>query len=235
MFSIRVVGVALAGGLLLGCHSGNVSGPNASTSVPTDQQAAAGLLRSWESTHPGSHAGVIDAVLPARRLASIADLPVNEIPEGTVVTILDDRRQTLVSGVVVARKGSDVHIRYEPLAGGERDPRVGDLAVWFPGGEMVAPETMQPGTTQPAGAPPENMPATNPPAGTNPPPPPPAAPATQPSDNATPPATQPTGTTGAAAATPDNASNTTGTTGNTGATTGNTGATTGNQQPEVNK
>src|SRR5947209_180379 len=75
MFSIRAVGVVLAGSLLMGCHSGNVSGPNASTQMPTDQQTAAGLLRSWEATHPGSHAGVVDAVLPARRLASVTDPP----------------------------------------------------------------------------------------------------------------------------------------------------------------
>jgi len=194
MFSIRAVGVVLAGGLLLGCHSGNVSGPNASAQMPTDQQIAAGLLRSWESTHPGSRAGVVDAVLPARRLASITDLPVNEIPDGTVITILDDRQQTLVSGVVVARRGSDLHMTYEALSGGQRDPRVGDLAVWFPGGQAVAPETMQPGaTTQPVAAPADNMPRENPPANA---PNTTIPPATQPAsggDNAAPLTTQPSG------------------------------------------
>lgn len=167
MSRIRVVGALLLGaGFLVGCNTGNVSGPRASAPIATDPQTAAGLQRSWEATHPGSRAGVVDAVLPARRLASVSNLPINEIPDGTVLSILDDRQNALVSGVVVAHHGSDVHIRYNALASGERDPRIGDLAVWFPGGPAVPPESVQPG-------------------------PPMEAPTTAPSQDLTVPATQP--------------------------------------------
>ena len=223
MVAWRAVAVMAMGACLVGCGSSNGSGPRASAQMPTDQQTAAGLLRSWESTHPGSRAGVIDAVLPARRLISVADLPVNEVQEGTVISILDERQRALVSGVVVARHGNDVHIRYEALPAGERDPRVGDLAVWFPGGQAVPPESVEPGaTTQPTGSPAtqpaDQMPRENPP--TN-------APATQPADTGAP-VTQPAGATGGT---------TTGTEpANAGGTSGNTGATGGTQPPaDLNK
>lgn len=225
MFRIRAVGALLMGaGILVGC--GNTSGPKASTEMPTDQQTAAGLQRSWESTHPGSRAGVVDAVLPARRLASVSNLPINEIPDGTVISILDQQQHTLVSGVVVAHRGGDVHIRYEALGPGERDPRAGDLAVWFPGGPAVAPEAVQPGAnpspeipaTQPADNMPRENPATNAPPANNPPAESPA-PTTQPTGNPAAPATQPAS--GGAASNANEPANASGTTGNTGTTGAN--------------
>jgi hypothetical protein len=193
--------------------------------MANDQQTAAGLQRSWESMHPGSHAGVVDAVLPARRLASIGNLPTNQIQEGTVISILDDRQHSLVSGVVVARHGNDVHIRYEALPAGERDPRIGDLAVWFPGGQAVPPESVQPGAGQsaeiPMTQPAESMPRENPPTG---------APATQPTENPAP-TTQPApaSPTGNAPANANEPANANGNAGNPGTPGG------ASQQPDLNK
>jgi hypothetical protein len=234
MFRIELAGALLLGAtVLVGC--GNMSGPKASTEMSTDQQTAAALQRSWESTHPGSKAGVVDAVLPARRLASVSNLPVNEIPDGTVISILDQRQHTLVSGVVVAHRGGDVHIRYEALASGERDPRMGDLAVWFPGGPAVLPESVQPGAvpsteipmTQPADNMPRENPATTAPPANNPPAESPA-PATQPAAPATQPATEPA-TGGTTSTNPNEPANAAGTTGNTGTTGAN------QRSPDLNK
>lgn len=238
MSRIRVMGALLVGaGFLVGCNAGNSSGPKGSAQMANDQQTAAGLQRSWESTHPGSHAGVVDAVLPARRLASISNLPTNQIQEGTVISILDDRQHSLVSGVVVARHGSDVHIRYDALSGGERDPRIGDLAVWFPGGQAMPPESVQPGAgqsaevpmTQPADNMPRENPATNAPPANNPPDS--TVPTTQPTENPAAPTTQPApaGPTGNAPANANEPANANGNAGNSGTPGG------ASQQPDLNK
>lgn len=229
MFRIRAVGALLmSAGVLVGCGT---SGPKASTEMPTDQQTAAALQRSWESTHPGSKAGVVDAVLPARRYVSVAGLPLDEIQKDTVVSILDQRQRIIVSGVVIDKQSGRLQVNYEAVPGGERDPRIGDLVVWFPSGQAVPPEPVQPGANPsaevPATQPAENMPRENPatqpaniPPVENPPP------ATQPAGNPAAPATQPAGGTTSNANEPANASGTTGNTGTTGA----------NQQvPDVNK
>lgn len=228
MFSMRAAGgMVLAGGLLVGCHQPKVTNPTASALMPANEATAASLVESWQATHPGAHAGVVDAVLPARRMASVADLPANQITNGTVITILNNRQQTLVSGVVIAKSGGDVQIEYEPLAGGERDPQVGDLAVWFPGGPAVAPTMLPPGAGQPVqppatepapGMPPENT--------TNPPP------AAQPAETPAAPTTQPSGGAGATAA-PSNGSEPAATGG--GATPGTTAGNPPTAPAELNK
>ena len=219
MFRIRAVGALLmSAGVLVGCGT---SGPKASTEMPTDQQTAAALRRSWESSHPGSRVGVVDEILPARRYVSVAGLPLDEIQKGTVVSVLDQRQRIIVSGVVIDKLSGRLQVNYEPVSAGERDPRIGDLVVWFPGEPAVVPEAVQ-GTpnpaeipaTQPADNMPRENPATNPPPANNPPAESPA-PATQPASGAASNANEPANASG---------------------TNGNTGTTGANQQvPDVNK
>ena len=223
MSRIRVMGALLIGaGILVGCGT---SGPKASTEMPIDPQTAAALQRSWESTHPGSKAGVVDAVLPARRYVSVSGLPLDEIQKGTVVSVLDQRQRVVVSGVVEDKRNGRLQVNYEPVPPGERDPRIGDLAVWFPGGQAAPPESVQPSAGQsaevPMTQPADNMPRENPPTG---------APATQPAENPAP-TTQPapaspTGNAPANANEPANANGNAGNPGTPGATS---------QQPDLNK
>ncbi|HEY2587604.1 MAG TPA: hypothetical protein VGI81_17795 [Tepidisphaeraceae bacterium] len=157
----RVAGLILAGGLLAaaGCTHQS-STPKASAPVTpsaADEQTMAGLEQSYRQAHPDALIGHVNAVVPDRHIASIGGLPVDQIHRGDVVTILVGGQE---SGGVQARVfGKDsgfVQVDYGQLMGNQADPRIGDLAVRFPGGTMVPPPpsessavTVTP-TTQPA-------------------------------------------------------------------------------------
>lgn len=222
MFLQRAAGLLLFGGLIAGCQSG--SQPRASAQgEPPGEQAGAALAQSWRASHPGTEVGIVNAVLPARHEAQVAGLPVNQMREGDVVSILLNGQGTsTISGRVFDKRYGYVQLDYDSPQAGQRDPRDGDLVVWFVGGAAVPPppgeptaappttqetvtapmpETTAPPTTQEAAPPatqpaaaPEQMPKENaaPPTGAGET----GAPATSPTnppENAAPPSTQPTG------------------------------------------
>lgn len=191
MFLFRAAGVVLMGILIGGCQQPQAAQPPMA-GEPTGEEAAAALAQSWRATHPGTEVGVVNAVLPARRELSVAGLPPDRVQSGNVVTILLNGQGTSTVEAVVIDKNRGpsgnqyVQLTYQPLGPGQRDPRLGDLAVWFPGGESLA---MPPAETQPTMQP-ETQPTTMPAE------PPRLPPATQESTPSAPaeamPATQPT-------------------------------------------
>ena len=191
MFLFRAAGLVLMAILIGGCQQPQAAQPP--MAEPTGEEAAAALAQSWRASHPGTEVGVVNAVLPARRELSVAGLPPDRVQAGNVVTILlNGQGSSTVEAVVIDKNRGPsgnqyVQLVYQPLGPSQRDPHLGDLAVWFPGGESIA---MQPAETQPTmqsetqptampAEPPRLPPATQEAA--------PAAPA-----EAMPPATQPT-------------------------------------------
>lgn len=190
-----LVAGGLVGGLLLGCQPTPVTSPQASApAMPSDEASRAQVAQSWRATHPGSEVGVVNAVLPARRLVSVAGLPLDQVQSGNVISILLDRQGgSTIEAVVVSKDRGFAQLAYQSPSAGQRDPQDGDLAVWFPGGPSIPPSSIQPTgeppMTEPAtgnvAIPPATQPAneTAPPMPTKEPAPPatePAAPATQP-------------------------------------------------------
>lgn len=153
MVFLRVAGWVAIGGLLAGCQSGK-QGPQAASAEPMGQQSAAQIEQSWRAANPGSQVGVVNAVLPARRMISVADLPYSDVKKGDVVTVLlDPRGNSTIEAVVVNKNSGYLQLAYRELQPGQRDPRLGDLAVWYPGGQAVPPRAVQPELAEPANRP----------------------------------------------------------------------------------
>src|SRR6185312_5497817 len=166
MFSVRAIGLLMVGGLAVGCGSNTHNGPpQAAAQVESASQVNSGALeRSWQAANPGSRVGQINAVLPARRWIQVTDLPRGEVNRGDVVTILlDPTGSSTVGAVVRAKEYGYVQLSYPPLQAGQRDPAVGDLAVWYPGGAGVPAGALQPGRPGVTMSPPANTTATMPP------------------------------------------------------------------------
>jgi len=165
MFLFRAAGLVLIAVLIAGCQQPQVAQPSTAME-PTSEQAAAALAQSWRATHPGTEVGVVNAVLPARRELSVAGLPADRVQPGNVITILLNGQGTsTVEGVVIDKNPGPsgtryVQLTYQPLGAAQRDPRLGDLAIWFPGGESVPPAPTQGPETQPTTMPvePVNLP-----------------------------------------------------------------------------
>lgn len=184
MFLIRAAGLVFMATLIGGCQQPPAAQPP--MAEPTSEEAAAALAQSWRASHPGTEVGVVNAVLPARRELSVAGLPSDRVQPGNVVTILLNGQGTSTVEAVVIDKNRGpsgnqyVQLMYQPLGPSQRDPHLGDLAVWFPGGESIA---MQPPETQPTTMPaeaPNLPPATQEAAPAAPAAPAEAMPATQP-------------------------------------------------------
>src|SRR5207302_7060421 len=152
--------------------------PWASTQVPPGSQTLQGVRASFQTANPNSRVGVVNAALPARHMVSVADLPLNEIQEGDVLSILNEQGRDLVEGEVIKKTDRWVQVRYLDLPPGSRDPRPGDLVAWVPGGPRVNPKetgtainpaapvpqdvSPQPPATEPSPAQPAEPPAANP-------------------------------------------------------------------------
>jgi hypothetical protein len=183
MFSLRSLGVVVISGLLLGCQQ-TKSTPSASVGTSTGGQTLQGVRASFQAANPNSRVGVVNAVLPNRHLVSIADLPLNEIQEGDVLSILNEQGRDLVEGEVLKKTDRWVQVRYMDLPAGQRDPRPGDLAAWIPGGARVVTSESQRGNAINPAAPARTDTAA--PTGTEPQPT-----GTEPQPAAPPPATEP--------------------------------------------
>jgi hypothetical protein len=210
----RTWAVFVLGAFVIGCGSGPRPSPSASAPLPANQETVAPLSQAVRAARPGSEAGVVNAAIPERGIISVGGIPPERVHPGDVITIMEEGAlQANVPAVVYATNSGYIQLRYEPLAAGQRPPRVGDIAVWVPGGPAVPLEAVQPGgpgpmpqhaaASQPATVeqtppPPANVeqnlspPATQPAiTNQNAPPPATAIPTTSPAENTLPPTTRP--------------------------------------------
>jgi hypothetical protein len=189
MFWKRAAGLILAGGVfaMAGCaHQAATPKASAPITPPPDEQTMAGLEQSYHQAHPDALIGHVNAVLADRHVASIAGLPLDQMHRGDVVTILAGGQE---SGGIAARvydkADGFVQVDYGSVQAGQPDPRLGDLAVRFPGGAMVPASPSESGTTGVTVTPATTQPATTLETTTPPPPPPAAPPATVPAQPTT--------------------------------------------------
>lgn len=184
MFWKRAAGMILAGGVFAaaGCahHAGTPKASAPITPAP-DEQTMAGLEQSYRQAHPDALIGHVNAVLPDRHVASIAGLPVDQIHRGDVVTILAGAQETGgIAARVYDKSQGYVQVDYGSVQAGQPDPRLGDLAVRFPGGAMVPASPSETGTTGVTVTPATTQPVTTPETTTPPPAAPPATAPAQP-------------------------------------------------------
>ena len=208
-------GMIVAGTMLAGCAPKAADTPKASAAAqPMDEGAVANLEQSWRQAHPGSLIGHVNGVLPERHVLSVTGLPLDQIHEGDIVTILPNgQTNNVISAKVYSKENGFAQLEYR---GGATEPRQGDLAIWYAAGANdeastaagtnAAAPTTQPGVTTPetpTPVPTVPTPAPTTPAPTAPPettPTPPTTPA--PTTPTTPPAPTPAPGNGTSTPTP---------------------------------
>jgi hypothetical protein len=87
------------------------------------------IRSSYDKVDPGARVGRVIAVLPADQLVAVGELTPNEFHLGDTFTLIDSKQNILTRGKVVAITKDALHIKYQPLPAGQRDPIIGDLAV----------------------------------------------------------------------------------------------------------
>lgn len=80
---------------------------------------------------PNAKIGRVVEVLEEQRLASVADLPVQDFLKGDVLTFFGGEEEPLTSGVVVMILPDRLHVQYAAPAEGKRAPAPGDLVIRF--------------------------------------------------------------------------------------------------------
>ena len=68
-------------------------------------------VASYRAAHPGSEVGLVNAVLPERRIVSVEGLPGQRIKNGDVLTILGGNGKTPIEAVVYAESSGFVERR----------------------------------------------------------------------------------------------------------------------------
>ena len=116
--------------LLPGCQSK----PKEPLSEPTPPVATAdkiaAIRESIQKGQPGSLVGqVIETSTVYGPYAAVADLPVQDVKVGQVITFVDGDGNPINNGVVMAVVGDMLHVKYDPA--GKRPVQKGDLAVWL--------------------------------------------------------------------------------------------------------
>ena len=86
---------------------------------------------SIEHSAPGSIVGVVNAVLPDVRLASVGDVPADQFKANQTLTFIDGAGNPLGIGSVVRVVDGNLHVRCEVPQPGRRAPEVGDVVVWL--------------------------------------------------------------------------------------------------------
>lgn len=189
----RLVVAAMATTMLLaGCQST----PKKTEAPPADTQMLNMVRQQISASDPGALVGRVIAVEPhGRPFAAVSDVPAEQFHDGDPITFVDSRREVLTHGFVRRVVDNTVHVEWLPpvtvpsgsTTASPRAPRVGDLAVRYPGAVQQAPETTPSAAPVP---PPTTAETTTTPPTTNPPPPAPDNPASPTPDTAAP-ATQP--------------------------------------------
>lgn len=125
----KMAAVGIVSAVLAGC------GPNKPAPVGTIQPVSLSVVQSvrhsYQQADSSSRVGYVVAVLPNSNLMAVADIPVQDVPVGTVVTFLAQDRTVLGDGTVVAKMADTLHVRCDRIHAQRRIPAVGDLGVVF--------------------------------------------------------------------------------------------------------
>jgi hypothetical protein len=90
----------------------------------------AAIRETIQKGQPGSLVGQVIAVSTEYGpYAAVADLPVQDVKVGQVITFLDADGNPINNGTVMAVVGDTLHVKYDPA--GKRPVQTGDLAVWL--------------------------------------------------------------------------------------------------------
>jgi len=101
----------------------------AAMAPPATENQLEMIRASYDKVDPGSRVGRVIAVLPADQLVAVGELTPNEFHLGDAFTLIDSKQNILTRGKVVAITKDALHIKYQALPAGQRNPVVGDLAV----------------------------------------------------------------------------------------------------------
>jgi hypothetical protein len=113
----------LMAGVLAGCQHKKAA------PVPLAPEAVQEIRQSYMSVDPKARVGVVIAALPEKGLVAVGDVPVADFKEGDVVVFIDNHRQVIAAGKVVAKTADALHVSYDLAGAHGREPGVGDLAV----------------------------------------------------------------------------------------------------------
>jgi hypothetical protein len=111
--------------LMAGCAKSGESVPATPAMVRTIRQQVA-------TTNPSALVGVVIAVEPkGRPFAAVGDVPAQEFHEGDPIAFIDSNQNELTHGIVRRVVADAVHVEWFKPTNGQREPRVGDLAVRY--------------------------------------------------------------------------------------------------------
>jgi hypothetical protein len=122
--------IAAAPLVLCGCQSHPKEPPPEPPPPVATADKIAAIRESIQKGQPGSLVGQVIAVSTVYGpYAAVADLPVQDVKVGQVVTFLDADGNPINNGTVMAIVGDTLHVKYDPA--GKRPVQAGDLAVWL--------------------------------------------------------------------------------------------------------
>ena len=103
--------------------------PAAQAAPARSEQRIAEVRESLVRQNPSAIVGPVVEALPAKRLAAIADVPVEQFRRGDIITFVNTNVDVIDTGRVVNITKDQVHVRYDTPGPGQREPKVGDLGV----------------------------------------------------------------------------------------------------------
>ena len=138
--------------------------------VPASPQVLAAIRKQVTATNPQAIVAAVTAVEPGGRpFAAVGDVPTAQIHEGEPITFMDSNQNMLTHGIVRRILPNAVHVQWYPPSGGQRAPRVGDVAIRYrPIAVPTTPMTPTPEPTTPTMTPAPITPAPTTPAPTTP-------------------------------------------------------------------
>jgi len=133
--------------------------------VPASPQVLAAIRKQVTATNPQAIVAAVTAVEPGGRpFAAVGDVPTAQIHEGEPITFMDSNQNMLTHGIVRRILPNAVHVQWYPPTGGQRAPRVGDVAIRYR--PIAVPMTPTPMTPTPEPSTPTMTPAPTTPAPT---------------------------------------------------------------------
>ena len=114
MNPIRLLTVLTSAALFVGCAADSPE-PTATSPRPVlTPERVAEIRASYQQVNPDTRVGYVNALLPDSSLASVTEIPVEDIATGDVVTFIDQQQQVIANGRVVNVVEGDVHVKFEP-------------------------------------------------------------------------------------------------------------------------
>src|SRR4051794_36111006 len=100
--------------------------------VPASPAKVREIRQQVATTNPSALVGVVIAVEPkGRPFAAVGDVPAQEFHEGDPIAFIDSNQNELTHGIVRRVVADAVHVEWFKPTNGQREPRVGDLAVRY--------------------------------------------------------------------------------------------------------